>query len=220
YLESRPEVDAKRLAVTGRSGGGATSWWLAAADDRPQAIVPVAGIADLQAHLVEGQSDRYRDGVITGHCDCLYPVHTYPWDFGTVARLCAPRPLLLGNSDADDIFPVAGYRRLADKVRRVYDLYGAGEKFQLLETSGPHKDTPELRLGAFRWMNRWLKNDTGEVDEPMRPRLTAAQLKVFDRLPEDSINPIVHELFLKPTRLAQPMVPEVARAWWPGKRHA
>ena len=40
---------------------------------------------------------------------------------------------------------------------RVYDLYGAGDRFALLETEGPHEDTPELRLGAFRWMNRWLK---------------------------------------------------------------
>jgi dienelactone hydrolase len=30
YLETRKEVDAKRIGVTGRSGGGATSWWLAA----------------------------------------------------------------------------------------------------------------------------------------------------------------------------------------------
>ena len=43
--------------------------------------------------------------------------------------LCAPRPLLLGNSDQDEIFPVPGYRRLADKVRRIYELYGAADHF-------------------------------------------------------------------------------------------
>ena len=30
YLESRPEVDATKFGVTGRSGGGAYSWWIAA----------------------------------------------------------------------------------------------------------------------------------------------------------------------------------------------
>ena len=54
YLETRPEVDAKRIGVTGRSGGGAYSWWIAATDDRIACAVPVAGIADLQAHLNEG----------------------------------------------------------------------------------------------------------------------------------------------------------------------
>jgi hypothetical protein len=117
YLQSRKEVDAKRIGVTGRSGGGATSWWVAAADERVQCLVPVAGIADLWAHVVEGDTPRFRDGVISGHCDCTYFSNTYRWDFTQVMALCAPRPLLLGNSDRDDIFPVAGYRRMADKVR-------------------------------------------------------------------------------------------------------
>ena len=185
YLQSRIEVDPKRIGVTGRSGGGATSWWVGAADERVGCIIPVAGIADLQAHVVAGVAPRYRQGVVSGHCDCMYFNNTYRWDFPTVAALCAPRPLLLGNSDADDIFPVPGYRRLADKVRRLYALLGASEKFALLETKGPHKDTPELRLGAYRWMNRWLTGNNAEVTEPERPRLTPAQLKVLDHRPDD-----------------------------------
>jgi hypothetical protein len=218
YLETRGEVDPQRIGVTGRSGGGATSWWLAAADERPHCIVPVAGIADLQAHVVEGSAPHYPQGVIAGHCDCMYFVNTYRWDFPLVAALCAPRPLLLGNSDADEIFPVPGYRRLAEKVRRVYDLYGAGDRFALLETAGPHKDTPELRLGAYRWMNRWLKGEAGDATEEERPRFAPGQLKVFDRTPEDAINGMVHETFIKPAPTELPQASAVARAWWAGKR--
>jgi hypothetical protein len=217
YLESRKEVDAKRLAVTGRSGGGATSWWLAAADDRPQCIIPVAGITDLYSHVIEGVAPRLRDGVISGHCDCMYFVNTYRWDFGRVIALCAPRPLLLGNSDADDIFPVAGYRRLADKVRHIYELYGAKDRFQLLETKGPHKDTPELRVGAFRWMNRWLKNDPSEVHDDEPAKLTPQQLKVFDRVPADALNATIHESFLKPAKIELPRSATVTREWWKGR---
>jgi hypothetical protein len=217
YLETRNEVDAKHIGVTGRSGGGATSWWIAAADDRPQCIIPVAGIADLYAHVVEGVAPRLRQGVISGHCDCMYFVNTYRWDFGRMMALCAPRPLLLGNSDADDIFPVAAYRRLADKVRRIYDLYGATDHFQLMETKGPHKDTAELRLGAYRWMNRWLKNDTSEVHERDVPKLTPRQLKVFERLPADAVNTTLHESFRKAARIEQPQTPTVTREWWKGR---
>ncbi|HEX4608977.1 MAG TPA: prolyl oligopeptidase family serine peptidase, partial [Urbifossiella sp.] len=124
YLETRPEVDAGRIGLTGRSGGGATSWWVAAADERVKAVVPVAGIADLRAHLCEAPAARFADGVISGHCDCMYMVNTHRWDFATVAALIAPRPLLLGNSDADDIFPVAGYRHLWKEASKVYALYG------------------------------------------------------------------------------------------------
>lgn len=205
YLESRPEVDRQRLGVTGRSGGGATSWWVAAADDRVQCIIPVAGIGDLRAHLLAGEMAPYlRGGVIGGHCDCMYMVNTYQWDFPLVAALCAPRPLLLGNSDTDSIFPVSGYRRLAEKVRPIYDLYGAGERFALLETAGPHKDTPELRLGAFRWLNRWLKNDAGPVVETVRDPFTPQQLRVLDRIPSPVQNPQIHEQFVAASRIEPP----------------
>jgi hypothetical protein len=218
YLETRKEVDPKRLAVTGRSGGGATSWWVAAADPRPQCIIPVAGIADLESHVVEGATDRFRKGVISGHCDCMYFVNTYRWDFATVAALCAPRPLLLGNSDADAIFPREGYRRLAKKAHRIYELYGAGDKFQLLETKGPHKDTPELRKGAFAWLNRWLKNEQGEIVEKERKRFTPQELRVFASVPKDAINATVHESFIQPARIALPRSKEEAPKWWKAKR--
>ncbi len=217
YLQTRKEVDGKRLSVTGRSGGGATSWWLAAADDRPQCIVPVAGITDLYSHVIEGVAPRLRDGVISGHCDCMYFVNTYRWDFGRVMALCAPRPLLLGNSDADDIFPVAGYRRLADKVLRIYELYGAADRFQLLETKGPHKDTPELRLGTYRWLNRWLRDGKGDVSDWDAPPFTPQQLKVFDQLPADAINATIHESFVKAAKIELPQAPAVAREWWKGR---
>jgi hypothetical protein len=223
YLETRKEVDGKRIGVTGRSGGGATSWWIAAADERVKCIIPVAGIADLQAHVVgeqpvpDGTLPRFRHGVVTGHCDCMYVNNTYRWDYPMVAALCAPRPLMLGNSDSDNIFPVPGYRRLADKVKKVYDLYGAGDRFVVVETEGPHKDTPELRLAAYRWMNRWLKDESGDVSEREPPKLEPARLKVFDRLPADALNATIQESFLKPAVTELPESQEVAREWWKGK---
>ncbi len=217
YLQSRADVDPEKLGLTGRSGGGATSWWIAAADDRVKAVVPVAGIADLDAQLNEGVAERYKKGVITGHCDCMFPVNTYRWDFAMIVALIAPRPLLLGNSDLDDIFPVPGYRRIAEKVRKVYALYGADEKFDLLETAGPHKDTPELRVGINRWMNRWLKDDakTAVVDE-IPAKLTPQQLKVLDKIPDGALNATIHETFVKVADF--PALDAVTKASWAGQR--
>lgn len=217
YLESRPEVDRKRIGVTGRSGGGATSWWVMAADERIACGVPVAGLADIYAHLSEGYPGRLANGVIGGHCDCMYFVNTHRWDFIQVMALCAPRPLMLGNSDEDLIFPIHGYRRPAAPVKKLYEAMGAIDKFTLLETKGPHKDTPELRQGAFAWLNRWLKEGAGEVVQPERPRHDPVALKAITRTPSDAINDIVHERFLRPARVEMPDSPEVARPWWEAK---
>lgn len=218
YLGTRPEVDMQRVGVTGRSGGGAYSWWLLAADDRPSCFVPVAGIADLQAHLLEGEADKFKDGVITGHCDCMFMINKYRWDFAQVAAMCAPRPLLLGNTDKDDIFPVAGYQRIAEKVRKVYALYGASEKFALLEKQGPHKDTPELRAGINAWMNRWLRNDTTPLPPEMLTSIPPERIKVYDRPPADAINTTIHDTFRKAATIELPQTPEVAKEWWSGKK--
>ena len=42
YLETRPEVDVRRIGVTGISGGGAMTWYTAAVDERISAAAPAA----------------------------------------------------------------------------------------------------------------------------------------------------------------------------------
>ncbi|MBN1442938.1 MAG: acetylxylan esterase, partial [Planctomycetes bacterium] len=188
-LATRPEVDPERIGVTGRSGGGIGSWWLAALDDRVAAAVPVAGITDLRNHVI--------DGCIEGHCDCNYPVNLYRWDYPALAALAAPRPLLFSNSDKDGIFPLDGVLRVHERVRSIYALHGARDRLGLLITEGPHGDTQDLRVPAFRWMARWLKDEKDAVVRyPAEKLFEPADLKVLDEIPADQINTRVHEVFV------------------------
>lgn len=203
YLQERPEVDPQRLGVTGRSGGGAYSWWIAAIDDRVKAAVPVAGITDLQNHVV--------DGCVEGHCDCMYVVNTYRWDYPLVAALVAPRPLLISNTDKDSIFPLDGVVRTHEKVRRIYRLHGADDKLGLHITEGPHQDTQELRMHAFVWFNRFLKGANPIITEPAVPLFEPEALKVFTELPLHQINTTAHETVV-PTAQDLP-VPQSQEEW-------
>ena len=206
YLQSRPEVDPQRIGMSGRSGGGAYTWWVAALDERVKVAVPVAGITDMQNHVV--------DGTIEGHCDCMFMVNTYRWDFAQVAALIAPRPLLISNSDKDTIFPLDGVVRLHAQVRSVYQLYGAADKLGLLITEGPHKDTQDLQVPAFRWFNRFLKQEEGPLKDASAEKLfEPEQLKVFPGrdLPADQINTKIDESFV--AMAAGPAVPASIDAW-------
>ena len=196
YLESRPDVDTARLGVTGRSGGGAYSWWLAALDDRPACIAPVAGITDLEDHVV--------DDCIEGHCDCMYMVNRFGWDFATLACLAAPRPLLLCNTDSDRIFPLGGVERIHARLRQLYDSYGAADKLGLLVSPGPHADTQELQLGVFRWMNRHLRQDEAPIASVAEKLFTPAELKVFAELPVDELNTTIDETFVPAAQVGPP----------------
>lgn len=201
-LQSLPEVDGERLGVTGRSGGGAYSWWIAAIDERIRCAVPVAGITDLENHVI--------DGCVEGHCDCMFMVNTYRWDYPMVAALVAPRPLLISNTDRDPIFPLDGVYRTYQKVKQVYDWYGAGDQVAFHITAGPHQDTQELRVHAFRWLNRHLKQDDSLIRQPAEKFFQPEQLKVFDRLPSDQRNTWIHESFVP---LATVPVPAAGEQW-------
>ncbi|MCX8089529.1 MAG: acetylxylan esterase [Verrucomicrobiae bacterium] len=188
YLVSRPEVDPERIGMTGRSGGGAYTWMVAALDDRVKVAAPVAGITDLHNHVV--------DGCVEGHCDCMYFVNTYRWDFPQLAALLAPRPLLIANSDKDRIFPLDGVLRVHEQVRRIYALHRATNHLGLLITEGPHDDTQDLQLPVFRWFNRFLKQQDPLIEMAAKPFFEPEQLKVFDTLPADQINTRIHETFV------------------------
>jgi dienelactone hydrolase len=203
YLQSRPEVDGERIGVTGRSGGGAYSWWIAAIDDRIKAAVPVAGITDLTNHVV--------DGVVEGHCDCMYMLNTYRWDFAQVAALVAPRLLLISNTDKDGIFPLEGVVRVHERARNIYRLLGAGDKLGLHITEGGHFDTQELHIHAFHWFNRFLKGEVTPIDKPAEKFFQPQQLKVFAELPADEINTRIQESFVPKAEFSAP--PANAEEW-------
>jgi dienelactone hydrolase len=204
YLQSRKEVDPARIGVTGRSGGGAYSWWIASIDDRIRAAVPVAGITDLRNHVV--------DGCVEGHCDCMYMVNTYRWDYPTVAAMVAPRALMIANTDRDSIFPLDGVVRTYNETRRIYELVKAGEDVALNITPGPHKDTQDLQVPAFRWMNKYLKKDVQTlIAEAAEKRFQPQELKVFQTLPADQLNTTIQETFVPAAPQAR--IPASAAEW-------
>ena len=196
YLQSRPEVDPQRIGVTGRSGGGAYSWWVAALDDRIKAAVPVAGITSLRNHVV--------DGCVAGHCDCMFPVNTYQWDFPEVVALVAPRPLLISNTDKDTIFPLDGVVEVHRTARKLYEFAGVPSNYGLQICEGPHKDTQELRVHALVWMNRFLRKEEPDIRNAAEKLFEPAELKVFETLPTDQKNTTIHETFVPAAALSPP----------------
>jgi hypothetical protein len=203
YLDSRPKVDTNRIGVTGRSGGGAYSWFLAAVDDRVKVVAPVAGIGDLNSYCEKGTVDD--------HCDCMFFVNTYRWDYPLLAALCAPKPLLLTDTDADEYFPLDGVMHTHDLVKRIYDLYDASTNFGLVIAPGPHKDTQDVQIPVFRWFNIHLKHEDPPIDMAAVKMFSPEQLKVFTTLPADQINTRIEDSF--EPEASMPDVPATAAQW-------
>ena len=157
YLVSRPDVDASRIGVTGISGGGAASFWIAAADERIKVAAPVSGMADLTSYV--------GNHVLSGHCDCMLMHNTFRWPWSRIAALIAPRPLLFVNSDADPIFPMDANDRLINQFENYYRLYGASDRVDAVVSVGGHAYREDLRKACYRFMNLHLKGDPSDVTD-------------------------------------------------------
>lgn len=208
YLQSRPEVDPDRLAVTGISGGGAASFWIAAADERVKVAVPVSGMDDLEDYVGEK--------VVNGHCDCMFLINTFQWPWPYIAALIAPRPLLFENSGHDTIFPMNGNDRIRARLEKLYSFYTnrTDQIFDIGITPGGHNDNPELRLMAYRWITWHLKGSNAPVTEPELPKIDGPQLRAFpNELPADELNTKIDELFVPMATNALPKTAEAFQAW-------
>jgi dienelactone hydrolase len=210
YLCSRPEVDPEKIGVTGISGGGATTCWVAAADDRVKVAVPVSGISDLECYVT--------DRVINGHCDYMFIHNTYQWEWTTILALFAPKPLLFANSDTDPIFPMTGNRRIAERLRSCYELLGAKDKFDEYVSKGGHDYRPDLRLAIFGFFHKHLLGSDAKIADANFPKIDGKDLRVFPNdadLPKDAINAKADETFV-PTATVKPPEPKSFKEWKAG----
>jgi len=157
YLETRPDVDAQRMGVTGLSGGGVISWCLGAADERVKVVAPVCQTGSIE-HVV---FDRATDG----HCDCAFWINYYRWCWPDIGALIAPRALLIASGSEDTLWRPYGYRDVAHRIRRQYAELDAADRFDLVEDLTPHGYTPKLRRSVFTWFNTHLKNDPAPVTD-------------------------------------------------------
>jgi len=210
YLISRPDVDAQRIAVTGISGGGAATFWIAAADERVKVAVPVSGMADLPSYV--------GNRVINGHCDCMFLYNTFQWPWTRIAALIAPRALLFTNSDQDSIFPMDANQRVINNLERLYSLYGAGDLVDSFVSIGGHAYRKDIRQAAYRFINTHLKNDPrivedSELDIATGPEnnrtypIAQEKLRVFPTdsdIPADQLNTTIDQHFVPMAKVESP----------------
>lgn len=164
YLAGRPDLDPKRIGATGRSGGGMTTFFLAALDNRIAASAPVSGTFSTHGWIKQRLS--------FAHCDCQYPVNTYGLMYEEIGALTAPRKQLLVNADADVGFPMNAFNEMAEKMQEIYRLYNASGNLGTAVTRGAHDDKEEIRLPVFSFfLKEFLGVETpltaeGLIDKP------------------------------------------------------
>jgi hypothetical protein len=174
FLESLPDVDRKRLACTGESGGGTQTFMLGAVDDRLAAQAPVVMVS----HTMQGG------------CLCENaPGLRVEYSNMEIAAAAAPRPQILVAATGDwtkDTLAVEG-----PALAHIYQLLDAEDKLHYARFDFGHNYNQTSREAVYEWFGKWLlkhPNPAALKEEPYQKEPDAG-LRVFPdgKLPEDAL---------------------------------
>jgi len=144
YLQTRNEVKKDSIGVMGISGGGMTTLFSSAIDERVKAVV------------VSGYLNTFRASILSiHHCECNYVPGILKYaEMSDVASLIAPRALLIESGTKDDIFPIKATEFSISKVKKVYELLQATDKLESDIFEGRHQISGRK---AYGWLKEQLK---------------------------------------------------------------
>jgi dienelactone hydrolase len=164
FLAALPDVDAKRLGVTGASGGGTQTFILCAIDDRPAVAFPAVMVStQMQGGCVCENASYLRIG--TGNVE--------------FAALFAPKPLAM--SGAND-WTIDIERKGLPELKSIYKLFDAGDKvmarcYPMFE----HNYNQVARELMYNWFNKHLDlKQQSPVGEKSFDPIPPEKLSVYD----------------------------------------
>ena len=150
YLAQNPNVDSKRLAVTGLSGGGWQTIILSSLDERVNVSIPVAGYTSLEGRLALAPVTEAGD--IEQNATDLLVGQDYP----ALTAIRAPRPTLeIFNAEDDCCFRAPMVKPyIFDAVRPFFRLYGKEDALQFYEntTISAHNYELDDRRQTYRFL--------------------------------------------------------------------
>ena len=180
YLLSRKEVDPHRIGVTGNSGGGTHTAYLAALDDRLKVAAPSCYITSWDRLMTQlGPQDAEQN---------LPPWLNVGLDFPDFIYAFGGKPYLVFSA-IRDFFPIGGARATVAEARRTYDSLGISEKLGMVEADDGHGYTLPRRLAAYQWFSKWLK---GQDDDGKEPPVSLASETELQCTPTGQVSTSLH----------------------------
>ncbi len=149
YLQSRSEVVAEKIGITGASGGGNQSMYAGCYDERFGAVIPTCSVGTYDAYLT------------TACCMCeVVPNALRTTEEWGVLGLAAPRGLMVINASKDGIqFSVGEARKSLGKADSVFAVMGQPAHLRHNVYFWHHDYSRPMREAMYGWMAYHLKGE-------------------------------------------------------------
>lgn len=195
YLVTIKNADASRIGVTGGSGGGSQTMFLAALDDRITVSAPVVMVS---SHF-------------SGGCPCESGRGIHLCGNGTnnaeISAMMAPKPQLIVSDGKDWTLVVPELE--FPFIQRTYELYGKKDLVENAHFANEgHDFGVSKRMALYPFMAKYLgldlnkvKNEKGEIDESTCVIEPYEKMYVFgdkgEKLPKNALKDInkLYEMF-------------------------
>lgn len=169
YLLSLKYIDPERIGVTGFSGGGTITSYLAAFDDRIKISVPcswaTASRRQLETKGAQDAETEFIGGVAEGIA------------FEDLLEVRAPKPTLLTSVSRDEYLTLHGAREAYAEASKAYEALGASDNLKLTEDDSKHWMTPKIRTEIYGFFMKHF-NLPGTPEEEAIEIIPSNDLKI------------------------------------------
>ncbi|MBL7699265.1 MAG: acetylxylan esterase, partial [Chitinophagaceae bacterium] len=169
YLLTRKEVDPDNIGVTGFSGGGTVTGYVAAFDERVKVAIPCSWPTAYKA-LLETKGSQDAETVLIGG---LKKGIT----FEDLLEVRAPKPTLMTFTSRDEYLSLQGARQSYKEAKKAYAALGRADNLQFSEDDAKHAMTPKIRLDMYAFFQKHF-NLPGNADEEKTDLPTVEDLTV------------------------------------------
>ncbi|HEV2471312.1 MAG TPA: hypothetical protein VGS41_01525, partial [Chthonomonadales bacterium] len=164
FLSELPDVDTRRLAITGESGGGSQTMFLCALEDRLAAVAPCVMVS----HTMQGG------------CLCENgPGLRISYSNMELAAMAAPKPQIMVAATGDWTRTMMSVEGPA--IQTIYDLYGHPDNLSYVIFNYGHNINKTSREAVDRFFGKWLEHrpDADRLTEPPYTMDPVESLRVF-----------------------------------------
>ena len=169
YLLTRKEVDPLRIGITGRSGGGTQSAYIAAFDERIKAAAPANYITSF-TRLIQSSGPQ---------CAEQDPFNfiAQGLDISDLLIVRAPKPTLVIATTRDKTFSIQGAMEADKEVSGIYKAYNKEKYFNFTTDDTVHASTKKDRESMYAFFQKFLENPGDSTEKKVTP-LSSEELQV------------------------------------------
>lgn len=160
YLLTRKEVDGNRIGITGQSGGGTQSCFIAAMDDRIKAAAPEDYLTNYRMLLMSrGPQD-------TEQIPCHFL--SLGLDMADLLIARAPKPTLMITTTRD-MFSIQGAMDTFNEASKGFKALGDGaSNLFRCEDDTTHAQTKKNREACYAFFQKYLDNPGSSEDQDVK----------------------------------------------------